>query len=167
MMHVNHSSIIVTIQYHHISIHTNNIMTQVCKAFIQIVYFVSDIKYASIFYLGANALLRSISCVYISVYLSRTADIIEYSILQATVVSETKIWMLRLRLRLFKCWSELWDWDWYFSFPVSKLDTETETFKDWSHNLRLRLNFRGSGLKGRDWDLNQVSLKFRDLRLKI
>ena len=68
-------------------------------------------------------------------------------------VSKAETWKLRLRLRLFICWSQLWDWDWYFSSPVSKLDTETETFKDWSHILRLRLNFRGSGLKGWDWDL--------------
>ena len=32
--------------------------------------------------------------------------------------------------------------------PISKLDAETETFIDWSHDLRLRLQFRMSGLKG-------------------
>ena len=49
---------------------------------------------------------------------------------------------------------------------ISKLDTETETFVCWSHSLRLRLQLRSSGLKGWDWDFEQVSLKFLDFRLR-
>ena len=49
-------------------------------------------------------------------------------------------------------------WDWDFLSRVSKLDTETETFIDWSQGLRLRLKFRGSCLKGWDWELDLFAL---------
>ena len=50
--------------------------------------------------------------------------------------------------------SKFGSWDWDFSYTGLSLETETDTFKDWSHNLRLIPNFRGSGLKGWDWDLD-------------
>ena len=72
-------------------------------------------------------------------------------------MSKTNICLSSLRLRLITYLYQLWDWDWDFSSPVSKLDTE-------SHRLSPILHFWGSGL---NWLRLKLSLKFRDLRLRL
>ena len=67
------------------------------------------------------------------------------------------------RLRQKWAWPKFTCWDCEFSLTSLNFETDTDTFyllsqnsilrgRLWSIDLRLSLQFRSSGLKGRDWD---------------